>query len=106
MTESDIAIPARAPSSVTMADLDRIIERPDVMPAGTDVQPMGRREYGLLAPGMTERLRVTTDPEYFEEHAESMELWSPGNALFNPPEFTARTDEPSNGKTLKDLLDG
>ena len=106
MTESDIAMPARAPSSVTMADLDRIIERPDVMPAGTDVQPMGRREYGLLAPGMTERLRVTTDPEYFEEHAESMELWSPGNALFNPPEFTARTDEPSNGKTLKDLLDG
>ena len=106
MTESDIAVPVRAPSSVTMADLDRIIERPDVMPAGTDVQPMGRREYGLLAPGMTERLRVTTDPEYFEEHAESMELWSPGNTLFNPPEFTARTDEPSDGKTLKDLLDG
>ena len=106
MTESDIAVPVRAPSSVTMADLDRIIERPDVMPAGTDVQPMGRREYGLLAPGMTERLRVTTDPEYFEEHAESMELWSPGNTLFNPPEFTARMDEPSDGKTLKDLLDG
>ena len=54
----------------------------------------------------TERLRVTTDPEYFEEHAESMELWSPGHTLFNPPEFTARMDEPSDGKTLKDLLDG
>ena len=75
------------------------------MPPGTDVQPMGHREYGLLAPGMTERLRVTTDPEYFEEHAESMELWSPGNALFNPPAFTARTDEPSAGKTLQDILD-
>ena len=77
----------------------------NVMPPGTDVQPMGHREYGLLAPGMTERLRVTTDPEYFEEHAESMELWSPGNALFNPPAFTARTDELSAGKTLKDILD-
>ena len=105
MTESDIVMPTRAPSSVTMGDLDRMIGRPDVMPPGTDVQPMGHREYGLLAPGMTERLRVTTDPEYFEEHAESMELWSPGNALFNPPAFTARTDEPSAGKTLKDILD-
>ena len=54
---------------------------------------------------MTERLRVTTDPEYFEEHAERMELWSPGDALFNPPAFTARTDELSAGKTLKDILD-
>ena len=71
----------------------------------TDVQPMGRREYGLLAPGMTERLRVTTDPEYFEEHAESLELWSPGNPLFNPPEFLAPSGELPPGGTLKDILD-
>ena len=69
-------------------------------------QPMGRREYGLLAPGMTERLRVTTDPEYFEEHAESLELWSPGNPLFTPPEFTPRADQPPADETLKDILDG
>ena len=55
-----------------MEDLDRIIGSSDMMPPGTDVQPMGHREYGLLAPGMTDRLRVTTDPEYFEEHAESL----------------------------------
>ena len=67
---------------------------------------MGHREYGLLPPGMKERLRVTTDPEYFEEHAESMELWSPGNPLFTPPEFTTWMAEPSSGKTLKDILDG
>ena len=49
MTESHIAMPVRAPSSVTMADLDRIIERPYVIPAGTDVQPMGRAWPALLA---------------------------------------------------------
>ena len=54
---------------------------------------MGSREYGLLAPGMTERLRVTTDPEYFEEHAESLELWSPGNPLFTHPEFMTQVDK-------------
>ena len=105
VTERDLAMPRRAPSSVTMEDLDRIIGSPDMMPPGTDVQPMGHREYGLLAPGMKERLRVTTDPAYFEEHAESMELWSPGNPLFTPPEFTTRMAEPSSGKTLKDILD-
>ena len=92
-------------SPVTMNDLDRIIGSSDLMPPGTDVQPMGRREYGLLAPGMTEHLRVTTDAEYFEEHAESLELWSPGNPLFNPPEFLASSEELPSGGTLKDILD-
>ena len=105
VTERDLAMPRQVPSSVTMEDLDRIIGSPNMMPPGTDVQSLGHREYGLLAPGMKERLRVTTDPEYFEEHAESMELWSPGNPLFAPPEFTTRRDEPSAGKTLKDILD-
>ena len=106
VTEDDLAMPDRPLSPVTMEDLDRVVGSPDLMPPGTDIQPMGHREYGLLAPGMTEQLRVTTDPEYFEEHAESVELWSPGNALFIPPEFTAPTDEPSADKTLKDILDG
>ena len=78
----------------------------DVMPPGTDVQPLGHREYGLLVSGMTERLRVTTDPEYSEEHAESLELWSPVNPLFILSECTTGTDEPPTDKTLKDILDG
>ena len=105
VTDEDLAMPERALSSVTMEDLDRMIGLSDLLPAGTDVQPMGSREYGLLAPGMTERLRVTTDPEYFEEHAESLELWSPGNPLFTHPEFMTQVDKPRPGKTLKDILD-
>lgn len=49
---------------------------------------------------------MTTDPEYFEEHAESLELWSPGNPLFTPPEFMTQVDETPAEKTLKDILDG
>ena len=101
VTETDLAMPARAPSSVTMDDLDRIIGMPDAMPPGTDIQPMGHREYGLLAPGMSERLRVTTDPAYFEEHAESVELWAPGNALFAPPDFTAPPGRSPFGKDVE-----
>ncbi|MCY4382896.1 MAG: SNF2-related protein [Nitrospinae bacterium] len=105
VTDEDLVMPYRPLSPVTMNDLDRIVGSSDLMPPGTDIQPMGRREYGLRAPGMSEYLRVTTDPEYFEEHAESLELWSPGNPLFNPPEFLASSDELPSGGTLKDILD-
>ena len=105
MLGDDLAVPARLPSPVTMEDLDRVISAPDLMTPGVDVQPLGLREYGLLEPGMAERLRVTTDPAYFEENSESVELWSPGNPLFNPPATVAPADGLSSAKTLKDILD-
>ena len=106
--DTDVKMPARASSPVAMQDLDRVIVSPDLMPPGTDIQPLGHREYGLLAPGMAERLRVTTDPGYYEEHPESVEFWSPGNPLFTPPEFVADVKEEklSQGTTLNALLDG
>ena len=106
VTERDLEAPPRPPSPVNMRDLDRIVGSSDLMPPGVDVQRLGRREYGLLAPGMTEHLRVTTDPEYFEENAESVEFWWPGNPLFAPPDFTSDAEPPPAGTTLKDILDG
>jgi len=88
-----------------MDDLDRVISNPDLLPQGTEIQPLGRREYGLLAPGMTEPVRATTDPAYYEEHPESVELWSPGSPLFKPPEFLPRADQLPSSQTLKDILE-
>ena len=105
VTEEDLEMPDRPSSTVTMDDLDRIITSPELMPPGIDIQPMGHREYGLLAPGMSERLRVTTDPEFFDEHSESLELWSPGNPLFTPPELLTADEEFAPGESLKDLLE-
>ena len=106
VTESDLAMPKRPRSTVTMEDLDRIVGSSDLMAPGVEIQRLGYREYGLLAPGMSEPLRVTTDPEYFEEHAESVELWSPGSPLFIAPELASDLElDPSHG-TLKDILDG
>ncbi len=102
------ASPARPPAPVTLDDLDRVIASPDLMPPGTDVQPLGRREYGLLAPGMRERVRVTTDPAYYEAHAGSVALWSPGHPLFTAPALLGNDeadDAPPAGTTLKDLLE-
>lgn len=74
------------------------------MPPGTDVQTLRPREYSLLAPGMAEPVRVTTDAAYYEENSDCVDLWSPGNPLFIIPEMLADT-EPAAGETLKDLLD-
>ena len=106
--DTDVAMPARASSPVTMEDLDRVVASADLMPPGTDIQPLGHREYGLLALAMNERLRVTTDPGYYEERSESVELWSPGSPLFTPPEFAteAKQDSFLPGTTLRDVLDG
>ena len=105
VTEEDIAIPELPTSPLTMNDLDRIIGLPALMPPGTDIQPLGHREYGLLAPGMAEPLRVTTDPQYFEENADSLEFWSPGSPLFIPPEFVVQHDQVPNVRSLRDVLD-
>ena len=110
--DEDLEMPVLPESPLTMADLDRVISRPDLMPPGVEIRPIGAREYGLLAPGMKKELRVTTDPVYYEEHSESLELWSPGNPLFQAPEHTADDVEPiepvpgsANRQSLSQLLD-
>lgn len=106
MVEEDIAMPQRPAPPVTMDDLDRVISTTSLMPDGVEIQPLGMRQYGLKYPGMKEFVRVTTDPELFREHAGSMELWSPGNILFEPPEFTETGEAASEvERKLKDILD-
>ena len=101
----DATFPKRAPAPVVLDDLNRVIASPDLMPLGTCVQPLGPREYGLSVPGAQDPLRVTTDPSYYEENAESVELWSPGNPLFQIPESAARPEHFPADATLKDILD-
>lgn len=80
--------------------------------SGFDIDAaLGNREYGLTPPGSTDPVRVTTDPDHYREHADSVELWSPGNVLFQPPERASSEGgarpppDWSPGTTLKDILD-
>ncbi len=102
VTDDDLVLPQRAPSPITMKDLDTIVRTPELLPLDVKVKPLGQREYKMLVPGTTDYVRVTTDPEYYEKYADSVELWSPGNPLFKTPEVTART-EPSDQKLVEIL---
>ena len=105
VTESDIETLARPDSPITMDDLDRVINTSEWMPHDVQVEPLGKRQYKLWLPDRIAPLRVTTDPSFYEEHTEDVELWSPGNPLFVAPEFDRVPEESLRGKTLQDILD-
>ena len=104
-TDTTLDLPDRPPTSVTMDDLDRVIRRPDLLPDGFDVRPLGPREYSLTIQGRQPAIRVTTDADYFERHADSVVLWSPGAEAFPADCVTASKDQQwPSGTTLKDIL--
>ena len=103
--DEELTMPVRPAPLVTMNDLDGIIASPALMAPGTQVRPLGEREYALRALGIDEEVRVTTEAEYYDEHAESVELWSPGNPLFSGPSMAPTTTELGRYATLVTLLD-
>ncbi len=80
--DTKLELHRRQAPCVTMEDLDRVIQRPELWPQGIVVKPLGIREYSLTVPGRASAIRVTTDPSYFEKHADSVTLWSPGGEAF------------------------
>jgi SNF2 family DNA or RNA helicase len=104
VTDDDLQMPARSAPRLTLDDLNHVLNTPSAMLPGIIVEPLAPREYAYSAPGMAEKVRVTTDPEYFEEHAESVELWSPGSPLFPAPELIAPIEELPADASIATLL--
>lgn len=102
--EADVIEPERPPAPLTMDDLDLVIRTPEVLTPGIDVRPMGNREFSYYAPGMKEPIRVSTDVNFYQEHSDSVELWSPGNPLFPVPEVDRRDAKPPEELSVSKLL--
>ncbi|MBV9251793.1 MAG: DEAD/DEAH box helicase family protein, partial [Acetobacteraceae bacterium] len=101
VTEADLTEPARPIPALTMEDLERVIASPSLLPPGIAVTGMNEGEYGFLQPGMNEAVRVSTYAAYYEQNADSVELWSPGNPVFPMPEDAI---DPPLGQTLAQVL--
>jgi hypothetical protein len=100
--DADIAEPARTSPALTLDDLDRVIRQPALLPPGVKIRGLDGRSYGLLLPGQDE-VRVTTDPAFYDEHAEAVELWSPGSPVFPDPRELAGSE---TGGRLSDIIKG
>jgi len=104
ITEGDIEEVHRPPALYGLNELNRVLSRPDLLPAGCEVKPVGSKDLAYLAPGMDAPVRVTTVPDFYEQHADSVELWSPGSQLF--PDLTEEgTDEKVTKESFLSLLD-
>lgn len=101
VTETDLIEPDLPPSPVTMDDLERVVSNPTLLPPGIEVSALGPREYAFQQPGLTRTVRISTNPAYYEQNADNVELWSPGNPTFPSP---AIGPEPVQTQTLADLL--
>ena len=76
--DDEILMPERHASPLTMDFLDKLLSTPALMAPGVQVRRLGPREYAVRAPGMEREERVTTNPAYYDEHADSLEFCSPG----------------------------
>ena len=104
MTDADLEQPIRSESPLTFPDLEAVLGRGDVLPPGIDVKSLGAHQFAFSAPGMANAVRVTTNPTFYEEHSESVELWSQGNPLFPTPDSVAEPEELPTGQGLIGLI--
>ncbi len=81
MLEGDITMPGRPEPPLTMAYLEDVIEV-GLIPPHTRMRRIQKSEFGLHNATLPQEIRVTTDPDYYAEHADSVEFWSPGGVVF------------------------
>ncbi len=89
----DLEEPERPVPLYGLQDLGTLLARPDLLPPGIEARALGGRDWSWQGPGMAAPVRVTTDPDYYEQHPDSTELWSPGSPVFPLPEAAAGTEE-------------
>jgi hypothetical protein len=85
--EDDLVMPTRLTPPLTLPQLGAVMRAPELLPTQLQLTPLGSSDWSLRLPGMTNPVRVTADPEFFEQHAGSVELWSPGSPVFPEPEW-------------------
>jgi SNF2 family DNA or RNA helicase len=103
VTEGDVHETPRPEALYGFPELGRILVRPDLLPPACDVKPAGIKDHAYLAPGMDAPVRVTTDPGFYEQHADSVELWSPGSPLF-PDMKEEGTEDTVDGEKFWSIL--
>lgn len=104
VTDEELVEPDRPEPLYDLNDLNTLLQRPDLLPPGVEVKKsLGPKDFALQLPGMDHLVRITTDPEFFDMHPESTELWSPGSPVFPKLEAFA-TDESVDKVAAQQIL--
>ena len=80
--DEGIEMKSTAKPAYDLKYLHSILEDSELLPPGHENRGSLGKDYSYTAPGLKKPIRVTTDPEYYTEHSDSVELWSPGAPMF------------------------
>lgn len=81
MVDASLQADPGPPPGYDLDTLNRLLDRPGLLPDGVEVRRVRANEVFWTEPGRPD-VAVTTDPAYFEDNPESLELWSPGSPAF------------------------
>jgi SNF2 family DNA or RNA helicase len=104
-TDAGLEVAPRPLPLYDFDDLDRIVTSESARPVGINVNGLAQREYSYSAPGMDQPVRITTDAEFYQEHTESVELWSPGSPVFPTPELVVGVEDLPRDCSVTKILD-
>jgi ERCC4-related helicase len=80
--DEDLEVLARPEPAITLADLRAVLERPILLPLGTEAKHLNEKDYRLIDGYLPAAVRITVDREFYELHADSVEFWTPGSPTF------------------------
>jgi hypothetical protein len=80
--DEEIEVPAQPDPAITLSDLRAILDRPVLLPLGTEAVHLNEKDYRFLDGYLPHAVRITVDREFYEMHSDSVELWTPGSATF------------------------
>lgn len=96
--------PVRPEPPYTLGDLRLLLQKPELLPDGVSVQQLGSQEFSYRSPDQLAPIRVTTDPDFYQDNPESTEFWTPGNPLFPAPPDDIELSGHDSASRLGDLL--
>lgn len=88
--DEDIKLPPRPDPAITLSDLRAVLDRPILLPLGTEAVHLDEKDYRLVDGYLPHAVRVTVDREFYEMHSDSVELWTPGSPTFPDLEIYRR----------------
>lgn len=99
--EAALEMEERSPPPYDLQDLSRLLDHQKLLLPGCEAHRATSKDVFWIQPG-TPQISVTTDPDFFEEHASSVEFWTPGSPAFPRPSVA---DEMASAATsLSELL--
>ena len=102
MLDVGLQEPPRPAPKLSLSDLELVLQRSDALPSGLVVKKLQTGEYSYQGPGMSHPIRVTTRPGYYDEHSESVELWSFGSPCF--PALDSSSEQEPLYQSIAELL--